>query len=68
MKMQKSDFLVGIVIGAVVGAITVILFAPKSGKETRKDIKDYAAKMKDKAMKMKEEAMKKWGSKRTKRS
>lgn len=68
MKMEKGDFVAGILIGAVVGAVAGILLAPKSGKETRKDIASYAVKMKDKALKMKEEALKKWGKKRTKRS
>ena len=32
--------------GAVLGAVTGLLFAPKSGKETREGIKDYATKVK----------------------
>ena len=32
--------------GAVLGAVAGILFAPKSGEETRKEIKDYASKVK----------------------
>lgn len=35
-------------VGAVAGVVTGILFAPKSGKETRKDIKDAAVKARDK--------------------
>lgn len=42
--MGKKSLLKGGVIGVVVGAVTGILFAPKSGKETRQDIKDKAAK------------------------
>lgn len=34
------------VLGVVVGAVAGVLFAPKSGKETRKDIKDGAVKAK----------------------
>jgi gas vesicle protein len=37
---------VGAAIGAVAGVVTGILFAPKSGKETRKDISDAAHKAK----------------------
>ena len=33
--------------GAVIGAVAGILLAPKSGEETRKEIKDYASKVKD---------------------
>ena len=32
--------------GAVLGAAAGILFAPKSGKETRKEVKHYATKVK----------------------
>lgn len=32
--------------GAVLGAVAGLLFAPKSGEETRKEIKDYASKVK----------------------
>ena len=31
--------------GAALGAVAGLLFAPKSGEETRKEIKKYAAKM-----------------------
>ena len=31
--------------GAVLGAVAGILFAPKSGEEIRKEIKDYASKV-----------------------
>lgn len=33
--------------GAVLGAVAGILLAPRSGEETRKEIKDYASKVKD---------------------
>ena len=32
--------------GAVLGAVAGVLFAPKSGKETREEIKDYVVKVK----------------------
>ena len=41
--MAKST-LKGGIIGVILGAIGGILFAPKSGKDTRKDIKDAAVK------------------------
>jgi len=51
------------IIGVIGGAIAGVLFAPKSGKETRKDIKDGATKAKDeigkKASHAKEEVGKK---------
>lgn len=42
--MAKKSVVKGGVLGIILGAIGGILFAPKSGKETRKDIKDAAIK------------------------
>ena len=45
--MSKSaSFLGGVVIGAVVGAVTGILFAPATGEDTRKKIGDTARDLK----------------------
>ena len=33
---KGKDFLIGFILGAVVGATTALLFAPQSGAETRK--------------------------------
>ena len=41
---------IGAAVGAVLGVVTGILFAPKSGKETREDIKDAAQKAKEKLL------------------
>lgn len=38
-------------VSAIAGVVTGILFAPKSGKETRKDIKDKADEIKSKVNK-----------------
>jgi gas vesicle protein len=35
-----KDFVIGAAIGGVVGVLTALLFAPKSGKELRMDISD----------------------------
>jgi len=35
---ENRDFLKGLIIGGLIGAALGILFAPKSGKETREDI------------------------------
>lgn len=46
--MSKGDnkkFAIGAALGALIGIVTGILTAPKSGKETRKDIKDTAGKV-----------------------
>jgi len=39
-KRDCRNFLKGIVIGGVMGTMATILFAPKSGKELRTDIKE----------------------------
>ncbi len=39
--MDKKDFATGIVAGAVLGALAGVLLAPKSGKETRDDVKRF---------------------------
>ena len=52
---QKSvvlNFLAGMGIGALIGAGTALLLAPKSGKETRKDIKTAADELRTKTDKV----------------
>ncbi len=36
--MSESNFLKGLIIGGLIGAVAALLLAPKSGKETRADI------------------------------
>lgn len=38
--MNGKDFLLGAVTGAVLGAVTALLLAPKTGRELRSDIVD----------------------------
>jgi len=47
VKKERS-VLVPFLVGGLVGAGLAVLFAPKSGKETRADIKDLAGKTKEK--------------------
>jgi gas vesicle protein len=42
IKLNGSNFLKGAALGLIAGAVTAILLAPKSGKETREDIKDFS--------------------------
>ncbi|SFL24806.1 Gas vesicle protein [Paenibacillus sp. 1_12] len=37
---RNKDLLIGAVVGTVLGAVTALLFAPKSGRELRTDIVD----------------------------
>lgn len=46
---SSDDFFKGLVFGAVIGATAGILLAPKSGAETRDDIKKFSSDVQDKA-------------------
>ncbi len=45
-RSRGANFIKGVAVGAAVGTVLGVLFAPKSGKETRKDISDAASKAK----------------------
>ena len=47
IENDKSDLIIGLLLGTAIGACAAILFAPKSGKETRKQITDIAKGQKD---------------------
>lgn len=53
--MSKNKFALGALIGTAVGVIVGFLTAPKSGKETRADIKNKAGEIKDDVSKKAEE-------------
>ena len=59
MSKETESFIKGLAIGAISGAVAGILFAPKAGAETRKDIQDFAENVKDKAVDTYSEARKK---------
>ncbi len=50
------SFIKGLVFGGLIGAGLALLYAPKSGKELRKDIKNKTAELKTDAEKLYEEA------------
>jgi gas vesicle protein len=54
--MAKMRFAVGAVIGAAAGIVAGVLTAPKSGRETRADIKAKAEDLKTNAAKHTEQA------------
>lgn len=47
--MSKGKFVLGALVGAAAGVVAGMLTAPKSGKETRADIKAKAAELKGEA-------------------
>lgn len=47
--MKKNQFTLGVITGMAAGVIAGILTAPKSGKETRTDLKKHAEDMRDTA-------------------
>ena len=59
MSKETNSFLKGLGLGVVAGAVTGILLAPKSGKETREDIKKVATDIKGKAEDIYSDAKKK---------
>lgn len=40
--VSGKDFLLGAIVGSVLGAVTALLLAPKSGKELRADLSEQA--------------------------
>lgn len=50
------QFFLGIVIGAAIGAVTALLFAPASGEETRRKLQEKGVELKSQIEKATEEA------------
>ncbi|QJC51556.1 YtxH domain-containing protein [Paenibacillus albicereus] len=48
-KKRGGGFLLGALAGGIIGSVTALLFAPKSGSELRSDIGDRATRAADKA-------------------
>jgi gas vesicle protein len=46
-KDNASGFVIGLLAGAIIGGAVALLYAPKSGKETRQLIKDKATEVVD---------------------
>lgn len=56
---SSSSFLLGILIGGLVGAGTALALAPKSGKEIRSKINNQASTLKEKTVQLKENVLNK---------
>ena len=48
-QTNYKSFILGALIGGAIGAVTALLFAPKSGRELRRDIVDTSTDIYDKA-------------------
>jgi gas vesicle protein len=59
MSERNGDLLKGLIIGGLIGAVLGILYAPKSGKETREDIANKADELVAKAREEYEKAVEK---------
>jgi gas vesicle protein len=57
--MASNDIIKGVIIGGLVGAGLGIIYAPKSGKQTREQIRNSAQEVLEKAKTQYEEAYKK---------
>jgi gas vesicle protein len=57
--MAANDCFKGLIVGGLIGVALGILYAPKSGKETREEIRNSAEELLEKAKKQYEEACKK---------
>lgn len=53
-KLNGKDFFIGAVVGGVLGTITALLFAPKSGRELRADISEQYGKISGKTAELAE--------------
>ncbi|WP_314588691.1 YtxH domain-containing protein [Paenibacillus terrigena] len=48
MSEKRKSFLLGALVGSVVGSVAALLLAPKSGRELRQDIKEGAHQVSEK--------------------
>ncbi|RIW35709.1 YtxH domain-containing protein [Bacillus salacetis] len=56
-SINAKDFLIGSLIGGIVGAATALFLAPKSGKELRDELNTHAGTLKEKSSQWKDTAM-----------
>jgi gas vesicle protein len=56
---NSKEFLIGTLIGGLIGAVTALLLAPKSGKELRSDLNELAASWKERTNQLTNQAFEK---------
>lgn len=52
-----KNFLLGAFVGGIVGAVTALLLAPKSGREMRSDLNEQASVLKERSLELKDTAV-----------
>ncbi|WP_243291054.1 YtxH domain-containing protein [Bacillus sp. FJAT-47783] len=57
--INSKDFIIGTLIGGIIGATTALFLAPKSGRELREDLNQQAHVVKDKTSKLTNDAYEK---------
>ncbi|MBE4908302.1 YtxH domain-containing protein [Bacillus luteolus] len=57
MGKNDNNFLIGAIVGGVIGAATALFLAPKSGRELRDDINTQASVVRDKTERWRNEAV-----------
>jgi gas vesicle protein len=60
IEIPNNNFfsvLAGILVGSLAGALTMLLLAPQSGKDTRMQIKDRSIELRDRTSEMVEDAL-----------
>lgn len=58
-NINSKDFIIGTLVGGIVGATVALMFAPKSGRELRADINEGAMQVVDRANEWKDTAQEK---------
>ena len=56
-RNNAAGVLTGMVIGGLAGAVTMLLLAPQSGKDTRKQIQDKSIELRDRTTELVEDTM-----------
>ncbi|MGE7120174.1 YtxH domain-containing protein [Peribacillus sp. NPDC046944] len=58
-SINSKDFMIGALIGGMIGAATALFMAPKTGKELRNDFNEQAKSLSEKTEKLRQTAMEK---------
>lgn len=58
-SINSKDFMIGALIGGMIGAATALFMAPKTGKELRNDFNEQARNISEKTERLRQTAMEK---------